>query len=314
MLASLPLLSALVAATPGMVAFPSPPTCEAVSAVELLPEPGAPPPVLCISPQVATTLHFDTPLLPGAVEVQATEQEVQLAQGPQIVTLLPAAWLVPGEWRKVTLRFGGGAAPAVSTLLLYVHPALAARQVEVRRRARTVESYQLEVKEGRERAHQLEAENAQLRAAAQDKPEGLRGLLSTGLMGERGIPVANLRRPRRLFRVRPGSPLEPLRVLSYRSRTRVAVELRLQLLVEGVPWLGAGATLVDARSKELSVLPLWQKASVTLEEGQTVVVEAEVPEGDLHGPFTLKLWEMGGARGITLEGVVFPPLLETTAE
>jgi uncharacterized protein (TIGR02268 family) len=313
MLASLPLLSALVAATPGMDAFPGPPTCEAVSAVELLPDPGAPAPVLCISPQVATTLHFDTLLLPGAVEVQATEQEVHLAQGPQVVTLLPAAWLVPGEWRKLTLRFGGGAAPAVSTILLYVHPALAARQVEVRRRARTVESYQLEVKEGQERAHQLAAENAQLRAAAQDKPEGLRGLVSVGLMGEGGIPCANLRHPKELVRVRKGSALNVARVLSYRSRARVAVELRLELLMDGAPWVAAGAALVDALGKELSVLPLWQAAPIG-PMGQTVVVEAEAPEAELHGPYTLKLWEAAGARGVTVEAIAFPPLPTTAAE
>jgi uncharacterized protein (TIGR02268 family) len=307
MLASLPLLSALFAATPGMEEFPVPPVCETILAVDLLPEPGAPPPVLCISPQVATTLLFDTPLVPGAVQVQATEQEVHLAQGPQVVTLLPAAGLVPGEWRKLTVRFGGGAAPVVSTLLLYVHPARAARQVEVRRHERTVESYQREVQEQRARARQLEVENAQLRATAQDRPEGLRGLLSMGLMGEGGIPFTDLLKPKKLVHTRKGSALNVARVLSYRSRTRVALELKLRLLVEGPPWVVEGAALVDASGRPLSVLSPWQAAPVTPAlKGQTVVVEAEIPEGEFHGPFTLKLWEAGGARSITLEGVRFP--------
>jgi uncharacterized protein (TIGR02268 family) len=314
-LASLPLLSALLAATPGAGASLTPPDCEAApQPLELSAEPGAAPPVLCISPEVATTLLFDTPLPSGAVEVQATEQELQVGQGRQFVTLLPSARLLPGEWRKLTVRFGDGVAPTMATLLLYVHPAKAVRQVEVRRKARTVESYQREVAAQKEQARRCQEENARFRAV-QDKPEGLRGLVRAGLMGggEGGVATANLLWPKRRFTVRKGSALIAPRVWSYRSSTRVAVELRLQLLLGEQPWVAEGATLVDAHGGEVPLLPLWQAAPIALGKFQSVVVEAQASPGEVQGPYTLKLWEAGGPRSITLEGVVFPVAADSTA-
>jgi uncharacterized protein (TIGR02268 family) len=270
---------------------------------------GAPPPVLCISPQLVTTLEFDTPLAPGAVAVQASEQELQMVQGRQLVTLLPSASMLPGEWRKLTVRFGDGAAPSISTVLLYVHPALSARQVEVRRQARTAESYQRELAEQKEQAQRCQEENAQLRAA-QGQPEGLRGLVSSGLIGGGlgGVASENLLWPTRRYPVRKGSALDAKQVWSYRSHSRLAVEVSLQLLEGEQPWVAAGAALVDALGREVPVLPVWQEAPVTLKKSKSVVVEAEAPPGEVQGPYTLKLWEAGGPRSVTLEGVIFPNL------
>ncbi|WP_224371866.1 DUF2381 family protein [Hyalangium versicolor] len=314
MLAALPLLSAVLAATPGVEAAPSPPDCEAAPQPLVLSAELSAPPVLCLSPEVATNLLFDTPLAPGAVEVQATEQELRLAQGPGVVALVPSVRLLPGEWRKLTVRFGDGAAPAVATVLLYVHPARAARQVEVQRKPRTVESYQREVAEQEEQVRQCQEENAQLRAS-QGKPEGLRGLVSVGLMGGDlgGIASENLSYPSQRYTVRKGSALDAKRVWSYRSRIRVAVELKLQLLSGVQPWVAEGATLVDAHGREVPVLPLWQAAPIALGWSQSVVVEAEASPKDAQGTYTLKLWEAGGARSVTVEGVVFPPAPGSTA-
>jgi uncharacterized protein (TIGR02268 family) len=171
--------------------------------------------VLCISPEVATLLLLDTPLPAGAVEVQAPEQEIQVGHTRQFVTLLPSVRLLPGEWRKLTVRFGDGAAPAMATLWLYVHPAWGARQVHLERQVRTVESYQREARARREEAERYQQENAQLRAA-QGKPEGLRGLLSAGDLDEGGIAYADLHELER-YSVRQGSALKPWQVLSYRS-------------------------------------------------------------------------------------------------
>ncbi|WP_224241620.1 DUF2381 family protein [Hyalangium gracile] len=314
MLTALPLLSAVLAATPGLEASPNPPDCEAAPRpLELSAEPSAPP-VLCLSPGTATTLLFDTPLAPGAVEVQATEQEVQRVQGRQLVALLPTALLLPGEWRKLTVRFGDGVAPAVATVLLYVHPARAARQVEVHRQARTAESYQRELVEQRQAARRCQEENAQLRAS-QGSPEGLRGLVSAGIMGtkSRGVASENLSWPTPRFIVRKGSALSPTGVWSYRASTRGAVELQLHLLSGAQPWGAEGATLADAHGREVQVLPLWQSAPIALGKFGSVVVEAEASERELQGTYTLRLWEAGGARSVTLEGVVFPAAPDSTA-
>ncbi|WP_224361122.1 DUF2381 family protein [Hyalangium versicolor] len=310
------LVRILLATTPFAGMPPSPPECEASPRpMELHAESDKPPPVVCISPDAATTLLFDTPLTPGAVEVQATEQELQMGQGRQLVTLIPSARLLPGEWRKMTVRFDDGAAPAIATLLLYVHPARAARQVEVQRKARTVESYQREATEWKEQARRYQEENARLQAA-QGQTAGLRGLVSQGLIGEAkgGVASENIQWPNRLYTVHKGNALAPMKAWSYRSYNRVAVELQLELLLDGQPWVAEGATLVDAHGREMPVLPLWQAAPVTSKKYSSVVVEAEAPPGTLQGPYTLKLWEAGGKRSVILENIVFPSLPSLTEQ
>jgi hypothetical protein len=39
-------------------------------------------------------------------------------------------------------------------------------------------------------------------------------------------------------------------------------------------------------------------------------VEAELPQVEARGRFTLKLWDASGTRTVTLGGVTFPLLLE----
>jgi hypothetical protein len=38
------------------------------------------------------------------------------------------------------------------------------------------------------------------------------------------------------------------------------------------------------------------------------MVEAEALPGEAQGTFTLQLWDRGGTRTVTLDGVMFPPL------
>jgi uncharacterized protein (TIGR02268 family) len=260
--------------------------------------------VLCISPEFATNLLFDTPLQPGAVEVQATEQEMQLAQGRDFVALLPSARLLPGEWRKLTVRYGDGTAPTEATVLLYVHPARAARQVEVRRRVRTVASLQREVQQWREQARRCEEESTQFQAA-QNKPEGLRGVLSARLMDKQGITSADLLHPKRVDWPK-GSALTPVEVLSYRSRSRVAVELRLEFPAGEQPWVAEGAELEDLQGRKLRVLPVWQEAMTGTRDQVHVIVEAEAAASEAHGLYGLTLKEAGGQRTITVWEVTFP--------
>lgn len=132
----------------------------------------------------------------------------------------------------------------------------------------------------------------------------------------RRLPSGCRRRytPPHRYTVRKGSALDAKKVWSYRSHTRVAVELRLQLLSGEQPWVAEGAMLVDAHGREVPVLPLWQSAPVAPGPSfQSVVVEAEATAKEAQGPYTLNLWDMGGARSVTVEGVVFPPAPGSTA-
>ncbi len=286
------------------------PECLAVQErIELLPEPAGKQHALCISPGLVTSLLLDEPLPPsGAVELEATEQEVLVAQAGPLVSLVPSQDLRPGRRFDMTVRFGDGAAPTRATFVLVVHPARAQRQVEVFRRKRTVESYQQALKEKEADAQQCHEENAQLRAA-QGRPDGLRGLRSARLLGKDGVTSRNLTRS---VTPRPGNAFTVALATSYRSSARVAVELRLKPVppVGSQAWEAAGAALIGSGGRELPVLEVWQQEPNALgaEEGLVVMVEAEAGEHAPQGNFTLKLWDKGGTRTVSLTGITFPPL------
>jgi uncharacterized protein (TIGR02268 family) len=303
--APLVLLSIVMASAPSASAHPALPGCEALhQRIELTTEPAGQAPAVCLTPGRVTTFLFPTPLAPGAAELEGAGPALQVVQAEQLVTLIAGEDLVPGERRKLTVRFPDGAAPASASFALVVHPARAPYQVEVVRRERTVQSYQ----------HELRAKEAQLQeclARTTQEPattgqlDGLRGQFRSGLMGETGVAAERLERGLTLS---PKSALDRRSTWSYRAGTRVALEVKLNLLTEGPPWEAAGATLVDARGHELALLPLWQPAPITKAQWGRVVVEAVAAPEEAQGPFTLTLWEAGGKRTFTLAGIRFPNL------
>jgi uncharacterized protein (TIGR02268 family) len=309
-IAPIPFVFVLFAATPGGREQAPLPACQtAPRPIELHAESAGSVHALCVSPGVATSVVFDTPLPPGAVIPGPEHPGVQVAQAERFITFLPPQAVAPGEQLKVTVRFGDGAAPASVTFLLVVHPALGERQVEVVRRARTVESYQQELAVRREESQRCQAENARLREA-QGGPEGLTALFSSGLLGSGGISSRRLA----LRAFRPGSALRSRDAWSYRSTARVAVELWVDALEGAQPWVAEGATLVGTGGRELHGVRVWQPAPVAPGDPWTrVIVEAEATATEAQGSFTLKLWDATGKRTVILDGVVFPPLPDTTA-
>jgi uncharacterized protein (TIGR02268 family) len=314
-LASMPvaLALALLAGAPDAAEMPPLPDCQAVQArIELPAEPEVKVYALCISPGLVTNLLLDEQLPSGAVELEAKEQEVLVAQAGPVVALVPSGSLMPGRRFNMTVRFGDGAAPSSANFVLVVHPAWGQRQVEVFRRKRTVESYQQALKVKEAEAQQCHEENEQLRAA-QGHPDGLRGLRSAGLMEEGGVAFHSLARG---YTLRPGSGLNVQRAISYRSGARVAVEVLLGLTApEGSKaWEAGGAALIGLGGRELPVLPVWQEGPVTPgeERARFVMVEAQAKPKEAQGTFTLKLWDRGGTRTVTLDGVTFPPLQVST--
>lgn len=306
MFASPPLAFAfsLLASAPAAAELPPLPDCQAIhERIDLLAEPEEKRHTLCISPGIVTAWLFDAPLPPGAIRLDVEDQEVVLIQAGHLVTLLPSEKLMPGRRLNMTVRFDDGAAPTSVTFELVVHPARAHRQVEVFRRKRTVESYQQALKVKEAEAEQCHEENAQLRAA-QGRLNGLRGLRSAKLMSEKGVAATVITNSV----TSPESRLRVLRAVSFRSRARVAVEVELDLtaLTGGKAWNAEGAALVGPGGRELPVLGVWQEQ---LADGSHVVmVEAEAGPEKAQGTFTLKLWEHGGARPVTLQGVTFPQL------
>ncbi|HEX5752568.1 MAG TPA: DUF2381 family protein [Archangium sp.] len=301
---------ALLALSP-QAAEPSPPdACETASPQLMLKaEPSATPPVVCISPDVPLTLRFDTALRPGSVRLEERERFADVSVGQRGVTLTPPEKLKAGERFLVEVCFADGAAPACARFLLLAHPALGLSQVKVFREPRSVASFQEGEKTAQAETRQCQQEVRQLRAE-RGAPEGLRGALASGLLGEKGIVSKDLTGS---YTEAKSNALRVSQARSYRAEGRVAVEVWLEN--PGTrPWTAAGAVLRGPKGEVLKPLPLWQPepippADAVAEEqqpGRRVVVEVLASQTEARGTYTLTLWDAEQKRTVTLGNVTFP--------
>jgi uncharacterized protein (TIGR02268 family) len=305
------LLAALLSA-PLVAAEPSAPlSCEpGVRHLELVADSVGQAPEVCIRPGLTTHLLFDTRL--ARMELEGRERFRWLLEGEDSLSLIPSEALEDGEHVRLTVHFADGEAPASTSFLLVVHPFQAERQVEVSRRSRPVASYQQETNQARAETRRCQEEKARLQAECGERA-GLRGLIAQGLMDAQGVLSRNLDKG---LVLRPGPPLRPTHVYSYRAITErqegpssiVRLAVRLRLVNEGTePFKAVGAALVGSRGEALKVLETWQTDPIPPGMWRTVVVEVEATEREARGLFTLKLWSEAGAAGeLTLGGVRFP--------
>ena len=292
---------ALLAPSPQAAMPSAPDACEAASPrIELTAEPPATPPVVCISPDVPLTLRFDTALQPESVRVEERERFPDVTPGQQNLTLVPPEKLEAGEQFKLEVCFADGAAPACTRFHLRAHPALGLSQVKVFRAPRPVESFREGEKAAQAEARQCQQEVRQLRAE-RGAPEGLRGVLASGLLGKGGILFKDLTK---LVTEAKGNALRLKQARSYRAEGRVAVELKLDNSGT-LPWTAAGAVLRGPKGEVLKPLPLWQPEPGAEEQGR-VVVEVLASEEEARGTYTLVLWDAEQKRTVTLGHVTFP--------
>ncbi|MFY0530152.1 DUF2381 family protein [Archangium gephyra] len=303
---------ALLASSP-QAALPSPPDgCEAASPrLDLLAEPPAQPSVVCISPDVPLTLRFDTPLQPESLRLEERGRFGDVAPGQQSLFLVPPEQMEAGEQFNLEVCFADGAAPACASFHLRAHPALGLSQVKVFRAPRPVESFREGEKAAQAEARQCQEEVRQLREG-RGAPEGLRGVLASGLLGKGGILFKILTESVTQAR---GNALRLQEARSYRAEGRVAVELKLDNSGT-LPWVAAGAVLRGPKGEVLKPLPLWQPepvipgeavAAAKGEPGEhRVVVEVPASEKEVRGTYTLVLWDAEQKRTVTLGHVTFP--------
>ena len=82
--------------------------------------------------------------------------------------------------------------------------------------------------------------------------------------------------------------------------------MRLGLKNPGAePWMLAGAVVVDSTGEEVE-LARWQESPIPANGAGAVVVGVKGAPAQLGCPCTLKLWEAGGPRTVTLGNVTFP--------
>ena len=298
----------LLMGTTARAEAPAPPWNAGVRQLELPAEPTGNEPEVHISPGVSTTLAFDAELLrdkegKDTVELEKRASFVLVDVGQATLRVLPSDSLKSGERLRLMVRFKDGAAPAVAAFTLVVHPARAERLLEVYRAPRTAASYQREATEAKAEAQRCQEELERERAE-RGGPGGLTGLISAGQMDNMGVAT---RMVTESITKSPGNALVTLEVHSYRAAGRVVVELVMENPRGAQPWSAVGAMLTDRTGMELKVLPVWQRGFiVTDRKRQHIVVEALATREEAQGSFTLKLWEAGMGRTVSLSGISFP--------
>lgn len=274
-----------------------------VRQLELPAEPTINEPEVHISPGVSTTLAFDAELLRDSVALEKRESFVLVDAGQATLRLVPSDMLKSGERLRLVVRFKDDAAPSGAAFTLVVHPVRAERLLEVYRAVRTAASYQRETKEAKaevQRCHEeLEHERAE-----RGGPGGIAGLIASGQMDKQGVMARVLTEA---VTKSPGNALVTLEVYSYRGASRIAVDLVMENPRGAQPWTTAGVLLTSRTGMELKVLPVWQRGPIEADgQRQHIVVEAAATTEEAQGLFTLKLWEAGTGRTVTLSGISFP--------
>lgn len=304
MLPALPaslLALAILTAPPGTAGVSHLADCEAETPhFELDAAPDTRARVVCVSAHLPTTFHFN--FAPESVELQERERFEDVSVGARSFTVMPPEDMVPGEVFRLVVRFADGEAPASAVFLLVAHPALSPRQVEVFRRPRPEASFQQEAAAATAEAQACREEVRQLRTE-RTAPDGLRGVLTSGLMGEQGLPKEDIINS---VTEHKGNALGLSRITSARAEGRVAVDV--WLTNPGTrPWTAAGAALRGPQGEVLKLLPLWQpEPALPGAEDIRVVVEAQATPQQARGPYTLTLWDAEQTRTVTLGNVTFP--------
>ncbi|WP_426757363.1 DUF2381 family protein [Myxococcus sp. Y35] len=278
-------------------------TGSGVRRIEVPPESAPASIEVSISSGLSSTILFDSELAREGVVLEGRERFSLLDIGQTTIRLIPSEGISSGDRFRLTVRFRDEAAPGSATFLLVAHPAKADPLLEVYRRKRGVETYREEAREARAEAQRCREENERLRAE-RSAPQGLAGLISSGLPGTGGVEGSS-----DLLKTLSRSPSNALLVrvaFSYRSARRVAVEVGLHCPKDMPPWRANGAMLRGKSGEELNVVQVWQDTPAPSQEYIRVVVEAEATPDAARGPFTLKLWEADGPRTITLGNVIFP--------
>jgi uncharacterized protein (TIGR02268 family) len=309
-----PLLLTLLTSLSVLAQPPGEPWEPGVRHLELLPNAPAQEHELRLAPGLALTVLFDTPLRQDGVELEDAEHFLWgLDASGRILTLVLSREVRWGRRLRLRVHFKDAGVPASADFLLVVHPARAETQVQVYRQSRSAESCCQEAEAEREKRQQCQVALARTRAECTGKG-GLLGLAADGLLDEdEGVrarspdirtlteePASALRlRDTTTFRARVQTPA------GEEKRVRVAVQLKL-LNPDTRDWTAEGGQVVT-RGGVRSEVGVWQPAPLRPGEERGVVwVEAELTEEEARGRFTLKLWDAGGTRTFSVEGVTFP--------
>jgi uncharacterized protein (TIGR02268 family) len=290
-------------------AEPSPVSpCVATARFDLAAESTEGAPDVCVSADEPTTFFFDSRVAVGSVKFEPGDRLADWAPGQQglSLTVIPKGDYLPGERIRVAVRFADGTVPAGASFWLVGHASRGTRRVEVFRQSRPAEVLKRERDEAQAEARQCQEDKARLL----EERKGPGGLMEAawlegfGVMASRDVRSDLKRNPANALGVEAARSYTYMREGESRPAS-VAVRLALSN-PSAEPWTLAGAALVDSTGEEVA-LAVWQKAPIPpgATTGLVVVGTERAPE-QLDCPCTLKLWEAGGPRTVTVGGVKFP--------
>jgi uncharacterized protein (TIGR02268 family) len=315
------LLLLLHAGVPALAQPPAEPWEPGVRHLELSASSTEAVPELRITPGLALTLVFDTPVRPirqGGVQVEGRERFsiVSLDEEGRVLTLVLSREEKPGKRLRLRVYFADGGVPAKAEFDLMTQSAQAETHVQVYRQPRSAEACCQEAEEERHKRQQCQVELGRIQASSHAAgPRGLIGLRAEGLMraaGEKpeGVHAQGILDQLTLAR---DNALELRDAVSLQTaapspegdekHVRVAVLLTLES-PDAQDWKAEGAQLTAPGGVRPNVT-LWQ--SPPLKPGRwEVMVETELTEEQARGRFTLKLWDASGDRTFSVGGVTFP--------
>ncbi|MFP2895054.1 DUF2381 family protein [Corallococcus sp. 4LFB] len=254
-----------------------------------------------IGPGVSTTLLFDTDIQQDQVSLESRAQFARVSTGSAVLVLIPSNDLPQGGSLKLSIPFkdAGSTLPSRLSLTLVVDSGSVDRQVEVYRRARSAESYRLEVQQLRTELERLRQESASLVGAKGEQP-GLRGLL----MSSEDFPGLAVLRAEMQQDCKPPCWLLVERSYLYSSGSRVAVMLLLRS-ADKMPWRIGRAVLVDQQGKKWESMPPAQSGPLTADAQSRVVLEFDVNKPPT-GRYQLDVSNVEGNRAMQWNGLKFP--------
>ena len=313
---ALALLLSLHVGLPALAQPPPEPWEPGVRHVQLSPTATGEVPELRITPGLALTVEFDSPVRPlrqdgVELEERGRFRRVSLDEEGRVLTLVLAPGERPDKPTRLTVHFADGAVPTSAAFHLVAHPAPAETHVQVYRQPRSAEVCCAQAEAEREKAQRCQVELERTRAEASARGTGLIGLRSQGLLDKEGVRTQDL--ANKTLTRSPTNVLQLWKATAFRSsapkrpgeerRVRVAVLLRFEGPGAG-DWKVEGAQLASRGGVGRHVTV---SQSPTSEPGVTeVMVETELTQEEARGRFTLKLWDASGTRTVTLGGITFP--------
>jgi uncharacterized protein (TIGR02268 family) len=262
-------------------------------------EVGTPPMWICIAPEVATYLRFDTPILVDRMTLEG--DAISILPTSTGIMLVGTRELGVGERRRLTVFFADEHEPSSATFILVGHGTGKPRQVNVLRRPRTAASLRQEAEEQRQRAEACEQQLAS-REGASASSGLLERLLGIGRLYGLTLQWQEMGQFTGTGDNVVADNIWTTRVDVGGGWREAAVRLRLRIRSTET-WTLEGASLASADGPPLMLVRVLPGAPLPSDGYGEIHVAVGPTDQSLTGTYTLKLW--GGGREALIEGIRF---------